>query len=52
MVFARKKGPSRISPSRAAAQGVLWDPTLVGRSFAQAAMTFRSGDEALRQRWS
>lgn len=50
MVFARKQARARVSPARSAAQGVLWDPTVVGRSFAQASLKFRSGDEALRQR--
>lgn len=50
LVFARKKTRSRTSAARSAGQGVLWDPTRVGRSFPQAAMTFRSGEDALRQR--
>lgn len=55
MVFARKQTCPRMSlgtskPEAKAAQGILWDPTMVGRSFSQAAMTFRSGDGALRER--
>jgi hypothetical protein len=53
LVFTRKtvaRRSTRLAVQRAAAQGCLWDPTVVGRSFAQSAMTFRSGDEALRQR--
>lgn len=50
LVFARKNARRRTSASRAAAQGVLWEPTVVGRSFAQNAMTFRSGDAVLKER--
>jgi hypothetical protein len=55
-VFARSTSTTRraraprLAAQRAAAQGCLWDPTVVGRSFPQAAMTFRSGEEALRER--
>lgn len=53
-VFARKssssRGGRRAAALRSAAQGCLWDPTVVGRSFAQAAMTFRSSDEVLKER--
>ncbi len=56
LVFARQTSTTRrgraarLAAQRSAAQGCLWDATVVGRSFAQAAMTFRSGDEALRER--
>lgn len=54
LVFARKSSKTRpsarLAAKRSAAQGCLWDATVVGRSFAQSAMTFRSGDEALRER--
>lgn len=56
LVFARKKSAGRnaraiaAAARRSAAQGCLWDPTVVGRSFPQAALTFRSGEEALRER--
>lgn len=54
LVFARKSSKTRpsarLAAKRSAAQGCLWDPTVVGRSFARSAMTFRSGDEALRER--
>jgi len=54
LVFARQSSATRrstrLAAQRSAAQGCLWDPTVVGRSFAQSAMTFRSGDEALRER--
>ncbi len=54
LVFDRRKSAShrstRLAARRSAAQGSLWDPTVVGRLFAQSAMTFRSGDEALRER--
>jgi hypothetical protein len=50
LVFARKHTRSRSAVARSAGQGVLWDPTRVGRSFGQAALTFRSGEDALRQR--
>lgn len=53
LVFTRKSRPRRsirLAAQRSAAQGCLWDPTVVGRSFAQSAMTFKSGDEALRER--
>ena len=46
----RRGRASRLAAQRSAAQGCLWDPTVVGRSFTQAAMTFRSGDEVLRER--
>lgn len=47
---SRRARASRLAAQRSAAQGCLWDPTVVGRSFPQAAMTFRSGEEALRER--
>lgn len=54
LVFARRSAiarrSTRLAAQRSAAQGCLWDPTVVGRSFAQSAMTFRSGDQALRER--
>ena len=56
LVFARKTSSTRNSRAttaaarRSAAQGCLWDATVVGRSFAQSAMTFRSGEQALRER--
>lgn len=54
LVFARKSSrtrrSTRLAAQRSAAQGCLWDATVVGRSFAQSAMTFKSGDEALRER--
>jgi hypothetical protein len=56
LVFARKKSQARnaraitAAARRSAAQGCLWDPTVVGRSFVQAAMTFRSGEQVLRER--
>ncbi len=56
LVFARSKSTTRrahaprLAAQRSAAQGCLWDPTVVGRSFTQAAMTFRSGEEVLRER--
>ncbi len=56
LVFARKTSSTRNSRAttaaarRSAAQGCLWDPTVVGRSFAQSAMTFRSGEGVLRER--
>jgi hypothetical protein len=54
LVFARKKSSvrrsTRLAAQRSAAQGCLWDPTVVGRSFGQSAMTFRSGDQVLRER--
>jgi hypothetical protein len=54
LVFARKtsrtRRSTRLAAQRSAAQGCLWDATVVGRSFAQSAMTFKSGDEALRER--
>ncbi|MGE5815904.1 MAG: hypothetical protein ACM36C_15550 [Acidobacteriota bacterium] len=54
LVFARKSSrtrrSARLAAQRSAAQGCLWDATVVGRSFAQSAMTFKSGDEALRER--
>jgi len=56
LVFARKSASTRNTKAttaaarRSAAQGCLWDATVVGRSFAQAAMTFRSGEEVLRER--
>ena len=53
LVFARKsrtRRSTRLAAQRSAAQGCLWDPTVVGRSFVQSAMTFKSGDEALRER--
>lgn len=55
-VFARKKAQARNARAvtamarRSAAQGCLWDPVVVGRSFVQAALTFRSGEQALRER--
>lgn len=50
LTLTRKIARRRSSPARAAAQGVLWDPVLVGRSFDRAATTFRSGEEVLRER--
>ena len=56
LVFSRKRssgrnaGAVRAAARRSAAQGCLWDPTIVGRSFTQGAMTFRSGEEALQER--
>jgi hypothetical protein len=53
LVFARKssrRSGTTGAARRAAAQGCLWDPTVVGRSFSQAAMTFRSGEQVLRER--
>ncbi|HSL24199.1 MAG TPA: hypothetical protein VK886_21875 [Vicinamibacterales bacterium] len=50
LMLTRKTARRRSSPARSAAQGVLWDPILVGRSFERAALTFRSGEEVLRER--
>jgi hypothetical protein len=54
LVFARKSSKTRpsarLAARRSAAQGCLWDPTVVGRSFRQSAMTFKAGDEVLRER--
>jgi hypothetical protein len=61
LVFARNKslpaGRSRrsrllgqVSSRRPASQASLWEPTVVGRSFAQAAMTFRSSEQVLKER--
>ena len=54
LMFARKssspRGGRRAAAQRSAAQGCLWDATIVGRSFAQAAMTFRSSEEVLKER--
>ena len=46
----RRGRAPRLAARRSAAQGCLWDPTVVGRSFQQAAMTFRAGEEILRER--
>jgi hypothetical protein len=55
LVFARNKTlsggrPRKSSARRIAAQASLWEPTVVGRSFAQAAMTFRSSEQVLKAR--
>jgi hypothetical protein len=55
LMFARRKSTRNAravvaAARRSAAQGCLWDPTVVGRSFSQSALTFRSGEEALRER--
>ena len=55
LMFARNKSLSggrsgRSTARRIAAQASLWEPTVVGRSFAQAAMTFRSSQQVLKER--